>query len=202
MSQRQRKGSGAKKRQGAANKGAGPRSTSPAQQAKKQERAELRQARAQQPSWLEGPQVPGKYEDPHDLSPWPGKLLGLPQDGPGSVGTMGQRVLALLIDWMICWGIAWLVSTMTDALGDVASATLVVWAIWRIITVWLFGQSPGHAVMGIGVARVDDTNKRVGLWRAVVRTVLTLFIFPPLIQDTDRRGMHDRATGTAVIRSR
>ncbi|WP_414120127.1 RDD family protein [Corynebacterium nuruki] len=205
MSQRQRKGSGAKKRQGAAN-GQRTRKSGNAggdgKDGKKQARTEFRQARAQQPSWLEGPRVPGRYEDPHDLSPWPGKLLGLPGSGAGSMASMGQRVLALLIDWLICWGIGFLVTTMTDALGDVSMTTLVVWVIWRIITVWLFGQSPGHALVGIGVARVDDTDKRVGLWRAVVRTVLTVFLFPPLIQDTDRRGMHDRATGTAVIRSR
>lgn len=195
MSQRQRKGSGAKKRQGAKNS---------QQNRRKEERAEFRRGRAEQPSWLEGPQVPGKYEDPHDLSPWPGKLLGLPESGAGSMASMGQRVLALLVDWLICMAIAYLITTMSDSLGagDVGNLTLLVWVIWRIITVWLFGQSPGHALLGIGVARVDSPEKRVGLWRAVVRTVFTVFLFPPLIQDTDRRGMHDRATGTAVIRSR
>ena len=52
------------------------------------------------------------------------------------------------------------------------------------------------------MARIDEPDERVGLWRSVVRTLLTVFLFPPIIQDTDGRGMHDRATGTAVIRSR
>mgnify|MGYP007008300040 FL=1 len=56
--------------------------------------------------------------------------------------------------------------------------------------------------MGIGVARVDEPNQRVGIVRAAFRAFLTIFLLPPVIQDTDGRGMHDRATGTAVIRTR
>lgn len=169
---------------------------------RRRRRRALREERAQQPSWLEGPQVPGQNENPADLSAYPGKLLGLPPSGPGSVSSMFPRVIALLIDWLICYGIAFFITQMTGALGGTATVVLIVWVVWRIVTVWLFGQSPGHAVMGIGVARVDDPDKRVGLIRSVVRTVLTVFLFPPLIQDTDSRGMHDRATGTAVIRTR
>jgi hypothetical protein len=169
---------------------------------RKQQRKDFRAERASQPSWLEGPQVPGQYEDPRDLSPYPGKLLGLPQDGPRSIASMVQRVFALLIDWIICYAMSFFITQSTDALGGAEFVVLVLWMIWRIVTVWLFGQSPGHAIMGIGVSRVDDPEARVGLIRAIVRTVLTVFIFPPLVQDTDSRGMHDRATGTAVVRTR
>ena len=94
------------------------------------------------------------------------------------------------------------VVSMTSALGDSATATIIFFIVWRILTVWLFAQSPGHAILGIGVARIDQPDQRVGLWRAAVRALLTVFLFPPIIQDTDGRGMHDRATGTAVIRTR
>ncbi|MGP9725248.1 RDD family protein [Corynebacterium sp. AOP40-9SA-29] len=169
---------------------------------RRQRRKGIREDRARQSSWLEGPQVPGKYENPHDLSSYPGKLLGLPASGPGSVSSIFPRALALLVDWLICYGIAFFLTQMTSALGGISTVVLMVWIVWRIVTVWLFGQSPGHALLGIGVARVDDPDARVGFVRAVVRTVLTIFLFPPLIQDTDSRGMHDRATGTAVIRTR
>lgn len=171
-------------------------------QGRRNERRKFRQERAQQPSWLEGPQVPGQFEDPHDLSSYPGKLLGLPQSGKGSIATVFTRVLALLVDWLICYGIAFFITSMTTSLGGTEFVVLAVWVLWRVVTVWLFGQSPGHAVLGIGVARVDDPGQRVGLVRSVVRAVLTVFLLPPLIQDTDSRGMHDRATGTAVIRTR
>lgn len=169
---------------------------------RREERRKFRQERAQQPTWLEGPQVPGQFENPHDLSAYPGKLLGLPQEGKGSIASLASRVLALLVDWLICYGIAFFITQMTSALGGTEFVVLIVWVLWRVVTVWLFGQSPGHAVAGIGVARVDHPDQRVGLVRAAVRSVLTIFLLPPLIQDTDSRGMHDRATGTAVIRTR
>lgn len=153
-------------------------------------------------SWLEGPLVPGENEDLADLSPYPGARLGLPKDGPGSLSPLFPRLGALLIDWLACYGLAWFVTSTTDALGDSATAAMIFFIIWRVLTVWLFAQSPGHAIVGIGVARIDKPDERVGLWRSVVRTLLTVFLFPPIIQDTDGRGMHDRATGTAVIRSR
>ncbi|MGO1950758.1 MAG: RDD family protein [Mycobacteriaceae bacterium] len=169
---------------------------------RRRERREFRDERASQPSWLEGPQVPGKYEDPRDLSAYPGKLLGLPKDGARSIASIGQRCLALLADWLICYVMAIFITQSTDALGGPEFVVLVLWILWRTVTVWLFGQSPGHAIVGIGVCRVDNPEARVGLVRAAVRTVLTVFLFPPLVQDTDSRGMHDRATGTAVVRTR
>jgi hypothetical protein len=38
--------------------------------------------------------------------------------------------------------------------------------------------------------------------RALARQLLIVFLVPPLINDTDGRGLHDRATGTALVRTR
>ncbi|MBC2681193.1 RDD family protein [Corynebacterium anserum] len=153
-------------------------------------------------SWLEGPQVPGENEDPSNISAYPGENLGLPQEGPGSLAPLFPRMAALLLDWLLCWGIAFFITRMTDWWGDVATVTMMVFIVVRTLTVWLFAQTPGHAIVGIGVVRLDDHSRRVGFGRAFFRTVLTVFLFPPVIQDTDGRGMHDRATGTGVIRTR
>lgn len=154
-------------------------------------------------SWLEGPQIPGENESLEDAQTgWPGRSLGLAASGPGSIASLGSRLLALLIDWIVCYAMAWLFVGQTHILGNEATVTMIFFILWRIVTEWLFAQTPGHAVVGIGVARIDDPDARVGLWRAAVRSVLTIFLFPPIIQDTDNRGMHDRATGTAVIRTR
>ncbi len=153
-------------------------------------------------TWLEGPQIPGQNEDPKNLSRYAGENLGLPKEGPGSLSPLMPRMLALLADWFICWGIAFFLHSMTTKLGDIATITFFLFMIWRILTVWIFAQSPGHAIMGIGVARLDDPTKRVGFWRSVVRVVLTMFLFPPVVQDTDGRGLHDRVTQTGVIRTR
>ncbi|HIW95594.1 MAG TPA: RDD family protein [Candidatus Corynebacterium gallistercoris] len=153
-------------------------------------------------TWLEGPLVPGENEDPRNLSAYPGQNLGLPKDGPGSLAGLMPRMGALAIDWLICYAMAALITPYTSWFGDSATASMIFFILWRVVTVWLFAQSPGHAILGIGVARMDDGSQRVGLWRALVRTIFTIFLFPPVIQDTDGRGMHDRATGTGVIRTR
>ena len=54
-------------------------------------------------------------------------------------------------------------------------------------------------VLGMGVARLDEPGAPVGFWRAAVRTLLTGVLFPAAMVDADGRGLHDRATGTAVI---
>ena len=153
-------------------------------------------------SWLEGPQVPGENENPHNLSSYAGENLGLPKSGPGSLATLMPRMAALLLDWLLCYAMAFFITSVTDWFGDNATVTAILWMVLRVVSVTLFAQSPGHAIVGIGVARLDDPTQRVGFFRALFRTVLTFFLFPPVIQDTDGRGMHDRATGTGVIRTR
>lgn len=151
------------------------------------------------PSWAEGFIGADTHPDPND---WPGKLIGLPQSGPGSMASVGRRAGAIIIDWVICLVIANFINVFTTALGGAASLTLFLWLIFGMVGGWLFARTPGMAVLGMGVARVDVPGAKVGLWRAVVRTLLTMFILPAAMVDADGRGMHDRGTGTAVIRSK
>ncbi|AGF72943.1 RDD family protein [Corynebacterium halotolerans] len=150
-------------------------------------------------SWLDGPQIPAEYDDPDAPGRWPGEKLGLPQSGPGSLASVARRTGGVAIDWVIAWIIASFVGTFTDVLGGVSTMTLMFWAVLGIICGWLFARTPGQAVLGMGIARVDVGGAKVGLWRAVVRTLLTAFILPAALVDSDGRGMHDRATGTSVI---
>jgi uncharacterized RDD family membrane protein YckC len=57
------------------------------------------------------------------------------------------------------------------------------------------------AALGIRVARLDGATM-VGPLRAVPRTLLTAIIIPAVIWDADNRGVHDRAVGTIVLRTR
>ena len=153
-------------------------------------------------TWLEGPQLPGQHEDPRNLSSYPGEAMGLPKDGPGALASLMPRMVALTIDWFICWGLAFFIHSITEALGGISTITFMLFCLWRIVTVWLFAQSPGHAIMGIGVARLDYPDQRVGLLRSIIRVLLTIFLIPPVVMDSDGRGLHDRVTQTAVIKTR
>jgi uncharacterized RDD family membrane protein YckC len=64
-----------------------------------------------------------------------------------------------------------------------------------------FGQTPGMALLRLGLVRVNGSG-RVGIGRAGLRTVLLMVLVPAVIFDSDGRGMHDRLTGTAVVRMR
>jgi len=51
---------------------------------------------------------------------------------------------------------------------------------------------------GIAVMRLD--GGRVTLPAVVVRTFLLLLFVPAVIYDRDRRGLHDKAAGSVVVR--
>lgn len=106
----------------------------------------------------------------------------------------------MAIDWVISLIVGSFLHMFTTQLGGTPFLTLVIFVILGAVSVMLFARTPGQAALGMGVARVDQPGERVGVWRAIVRTVLTIFIFPAAMVDTDLRGVHDRATGTAVIR--
>lgn len=156
-------------------------------------------------SWLSGPTSPGTGPEPS----YKGERLGLPRDGEGSLAPLGLRLGALVVDWFLAYGVVGLVVALWgpgvlggDSLTGVASwAVPVLWGTAGVLCVWLFAQTPGQALLGLGTARID-AEEPVGFVRALVRVVFIFFLLPPLIQDENGRGMHDRATGTALIRTR
>ncbi|CAB0653995.1 RDD family protein [Corynebacterium diphtheriae] len=149
-------------------------------------------------SWLDGPQIPAEF-DGNRIARWPGEFLGLPKEGPGALASVMRRALGVAIDWIICLIAAVLITSVTDGLGGTSTVALILFFILGVVSVWLFARTPGQALVGIGVARIDARDAHVGFLRALARTAFTCFIFPAVLVDADGRGMHDRATGTAVV---
>ncbi len=133
-------------------------------------------------------------------SAYPGEALDLPQSGPGSLATMGRRMVALLIDWLISYGLAALALAF-GALSQrsLATAVLVIWLVLGVVAVRLFGSTPGQLALGLGVAAVDGRIP-VGVVRLAIRGLLVAIVVPALFTDYDGRGLHDRLTRTAVVR--
>jgi uncharacterized RDD family membrane protein YckC len=131
---------------------------------------------------------------------YPGETLGLQQSGPGSLASMGRRLVALLIDWLIAGGLAVLV-VGPGAILNQATSTLqfVVWLVLGVISVRLFGFTPGQLALGLQVAAVNG-RLPVGIGRLLARGLLIFLVVPPLFTDSDGRGLQDRVTGTAVVR--
>jgi uncharacterized RDD family membrane protein YckC len=147
-------------------------------------------------SWLSGP---GPLE-PGQPQGYPGETLGMPERGPGSLARMGRRLAALLVDWLLAYGLAALGMTLgLISLRLLSSAVLVIWLVLGVLAVRLFEFTPGQFVLGLRVASVDD-RLHVGLGRAAVRGAMIALVIPALFVDVDGRGLHDRLTGTAVVR--
>jgi uncharacterized RDD family membrane protein YckC len=139
-------------------------------------------------SWLSG--TLGRSET-GDAGTFPGERFGLPEEGRGSVASIGRRLLALLLDWLLCTLIAL-------AVFHSRWWTLPIFAVETYLLTALTGFTVGKRILSIRVVRID--GRPVGLVWALVRTALLLIVVPALITDRDLRGLHDRAANTIVIR--
>jgi uncharacterized RDD family membrane protein YckC len=147
-------------------------------------------------SWLSGSE-PGSDLGPND---YPGQRLGLPESGSGSIARFGRRVGALLIDWFIAYGLAALAMSLgLLSLSTLSTAVLAVWFVLGVVSVRLFGFTPGQLALGLRVASIDQ-RLHVGVGRAAVRGLLIALVIPALFTDSDFRGYQDRFTNTAVVR--
>jgi hypothetical protein len=153
-------------------------------------------------SWLSGPE-PVKSGDDAD---WPGRGLGLPESGSRSLARTGRRFLALLIDWVVAVGI----TSLAIPLGlmsrdqffysvDSRNVALLIWFVLGVLSVRLFGFTPGQYALGLMVIPVDN-RQHVGSGRAMGRGLLLSLVIPGLFTDADGRGLQDRLTMTAVVR--
>lgn len=121
------------------------------------------------------------------------------------MATGGARVLALVID-LVAASLVTSLFLHPSFQDPAVMQSFNLWAVgvWALITaapVAFFGFSPGMAVSGIRVARLDGTPM-VGMWRALVRAALTFLIIPAVIRDPNGRSWLDRFTGTVVVRLR
>jgi uncharacterized RDD family membrane protein YckC len=129
-----------------------------------------------------------------------GERLGLPETGPGSLASFGRRLAALFVDWVAANLVTVLVVHGSLRYGTQSFDLLAlgIFALEVFVLTWLAGASFGQRLMGVRVVSLD--RGRVGVLRALARTVLVCLAVPPLIWDRDGRGLHDRAVLTAVIR--
>ena len=132
-------------------------------------------------------------QDTAPASNYPGEAFGFPAQGPGSVSGLGRRLGALIIDWLLCTVVAY-------GLFRAQYLTIVVFAVEVYLGTALGGFSVGKRLLNIRVVRVLKRGEPVGFRWAAVRTVLLLLVLPAILLDSDRRGLHDRAADTIVVR--
>ncbi|MCW2496760.1 RDD family protein [Jatrophihabitans sp.] len=137
-----------------------------------------------------------------------GESIGLPESGPASLASSGPRAGALLIDAIASILIAGLVvqifhhghsHDLTTRLPK--SWSLIPFALDYIVGMLVAGRTLGMYFCGLRIIRVDDQSQPVNPWRAVLRTFLLMLFVPAVVWDKDGRGLHDRYSDTAVVRS-
>ena len=122
-----------------------------------------------------------------------------------SVAPMGRRLLALIVDWLLC---ALIVSSVTGHVLFSGAAdrhyfaaqygTLGLFVVEVYLLTAVSGLTVGKRLFRIRTIRTD--GRAPGFKWAAVRTLLLLFVVPACLTDRDLRGMHDRAANTIVVR--
>ena len=146
-------------------------------------------------SWLEGPNA----QRPDADTDYPGRRLGMPQRGPGSVGRFGRRLVAILIDWTLCQLIAY--AWFGVRLGEGSSGSwwpLLIFAVENLVLLSTLGSTFGQRLLGLRL--ISMSGGRATLLQVLSRTALLCLAIPALIWDRDQRGLHDKAAQTVLVR--
>ena len=121
--------------------------------------------------------------------------------GRGSVANYGERIVALVTDLAVA-SLIGLLLVRPHRLVDERRWNLLSVAVFVVVTALvlsLSGRTPGMRLMGLQVVRLD--GRTMG-WRSLPRQLLVALLIPAVIVDRDRRGLHDRAVATVVVRVR
>lgn len=125
----------------------------------------------------------------------------MPERGPGSLAPFGRRLLAVMLDWLICTVIA--SGLMGYRLGEGGLGPfkpLLVFVVMNLLLVGTLGSTIGHRALGLRVVRLSGAS--AGPLPAAVRTLLLALVIPAVIWDRDTRGFHDKIAGTVPVRTR
>ncbi len=150
-------------------------------------------------SWLLGPKAALEQQG-MDFG-YPGKRLGMPETGVGSIARMGRRIAALCIDWLTSnLIVAAFFNNLNYGETQFSITTLAVFVVQTVFFVAIIGASFGQQILGIGIRNVSGA--KLGLIPTIARTLLLALVFPPLIWDRDGRGLHDKIARSVAVRTR
>jgi uncharacterized RDD family membrane protein YckC len=125
-------------------------------------------------------------------------------EGRGSAAPMGRRLVALIVDWLLCYLIASSIVghniiAVTDSRYDAAqAAALLLFVLEVYLLTAISGLTVGKRLLGLRTIRTDGS--RPGFKWAALRTLLLVCVIPACLSDRDLRGLHDRAADTIVVR--
>lgn len=120
------------------------------------------------------------------------------------IPSLARRIGALLIDWIVA-------ALSAVALAGVhyppapidqdPSETFIIIGFFIAevgLLTGLVGRSIGKRLMGMRVENPD--GRPIGVPRALLRTALLALVLPAVVMTDDKRGLHDLAVGSRVVR--
>lgn len=112
-----------------------------------------------------------------------------------------RRFGALLIDWVIASFSAAAIFGVHYPPEGIREQLVIngVFIVEVSVLVGLLGFSIGKRVLGLRVINPD--GRPPGILRALLRTALLSLVVPAIIMTDDKRGLHDLAAGTKVVRA-
>jgi uncharacterized RDD family membrane protein YckC len=115
--------------------------------------------------------------------------------------TFGLRLGAFVVDLIIGDLLAIILNGGYHVGGRQNVLNISAFLLIELLFVTFAGQTPGMRVAGIAVVRETDYGRPQLRW-VLLRTLLLAVIVPALIVDSAGRGMHDRAAGVRMVRTR
>ncbi len=114
--------------------------------------------------------------------------------------SLGRRLVALVIDWFVAVLSAAVVAQTAVPPEGLRDSFIVsgVFIVEVGLLVGLLGFSIGKRLAGLRVEGHDGGP--IGVPRALLRTFLLSLVIPALVMTDERRGLHDLAAGSRVIR--
>jgi uncharacterized RDD family membrane protein YckC len=111
----------------------------------------------------------------------------------------GKRILALIFDWVSAILVVQVIPN-GPAYGTQSNSllTLLIFAFEVTLFTWMMGSSFGQRIVGIRV-RDFSIDKNPTLLQSLFRTLLIVVLIPPLLADSEGRGLHDRLAKTKLI---
>ncbi|MFB9659446.1 RDD family protein [Glycomyces mayteni] len=120
------------------------------------------------------------------------------------LASISLRFLALVIDWVACLLLSYLLQWIGIEAPQVAGADVLpsgLFLLYTAVALAVGTQTLGMALMRI--ACIDaETGGRLPLWRSILRAVLLSLVLPALtaIFHPYNRGLHDLAAGSVVLK--
>ena len=115
--------------------------------------------------------------------------------------SLGRRFVAVFIDWIIASLIVALLTGSTFSGENAAPAIYPLIGYWVTVFLELSTVSTTIGKKALGLKVVDVVGGPIGPRRAAIRTSLVLLVIPVFIMNDQKRGLHDVAAGTMVVRA-